>query len=49
MLALLIIIIILGAIAGGKSFGSVITSGLGCFGILLLLLLFILSLAGIHL
>ncbi|MDR9453954.1 MAG: hypothetical protein RI542_08485 [Wenzhouxiangella sp.] len=37
LLALLAIVIIIGALAGGDSFGEVIRTGFGCLGVLLVL------------
>ena len=37
LLALLAIVMIIGALAGGDSFGDVIRTGCGCLGILILL------------
>lgn len=37
LLALLIIVIIVGALAGGNSFGEVVRTGFGCLGLLIVL------------
>lgn len=39
LVGLLIIIIILGALAGGKSFGGTVSKGMGCLAIIMFIIL----------